>query len=108
MKIFFEHHNVRTNDTLHSAVEQQIGEFTPALKIDEAQIELVHQHHASPPYVAKAHLVTPGPDVFAEGRDHTLQAALHKMMNLLRAKIGSRATRRQKRQRNYAPALRPC
>ena len=88
MKINLKHHNVRSSQALDSFVENQITGLQPALQIDEAHVALVHHTEASPPFEVKAHLVTPGPDVHAEARDHTLQAAFRKMMKLLREKIG--------------------
>ena len=106
MKLTIQHKNVRSTNELDSWVEEQIISLQPALQIDEATISLARDFDASPAYQVKAHLVTPGPDVLAEGCDHTLQAAFHKLMESLRGKIGSRATRRQKRQKNHAPVLR--
>ena len=106
MKLTLQHKNVRSTTDLDSWVEEQIISLQPALQIDEASISLGRNPEASPAFQVKAHLVTPGPDVFAEGCDHTLQAAFRKLMDGLRGKIGSRATRRQKRQRNRAPLLR--
>jgi hypothetical protein len=41
-----------------------------------------------------AHLVTPGPDVFAEARDHTVAAALAKVTKRLAQAIQTRAAKR--------------
>lgn len=101
-----QHKNVRSTTQLDSWVEEQIISLQPVLQIDEANITLAHDDEASPAFQVKAHLVTPGPDVFAEGCDHTLQAAFHKLMGGLRGKIGTRATRRQKRQKSRTPVLR--
>lgn len=106
MKLTLQHKNVRSTTDLDSWVEEQIISLQPALQIDEANISLARDFEGSPPFQVKAHLVTPGPDVFAEGRDHTLQAAFHKLMEALRGKIGSRATRRQKRQKSQATMFR--
>ncbi len=106
MKLTLQHKNVRSTTDLDSWVEEQIISLQPGLKIDEATISLAHEHEASPAFQVKAHLVTPGPDVFAEGCDHTLRAAFYKLMASLRGKIGNRATRRQKRQKNRTPVLR--
>jgi ribosome-associated translation inhibitor RaiA len=43
------------------------------------------------------HLVTPGPDVVAETRDHTLHAAFAKALAQLREQITSRASKRLQR-----------
>lgn len=106
MKITVKHFNVRSTNALDSWVEEQILSLQPILQIDEADITLTHLHEASPAYQVHVHLVTPGPDVFAEASDHTLQAAFLKTMESLRDKITHRATRRQKRQRDHAPLLR--
>ena len=106
MKLTVQHKNIRSTNQLDSWVEEQIISLQPALHIDEANISLARDDDASPAFQVKAHLVTPGPDVFADGRDHTLQAAFHKLMESLRGKIGSRATRRQKRQKAHTPVLR--
>ena len=106
MKLTVKHFNVRSTNALDSWVEEQIISLQPILQIDEADITLSHLHECSPPYQVSVHLVTPGPDVSADARDHTLQAAFLKTMESLREKITHRATRRQKRQRDHAPLLR--
>jgi ribosome-associated translation inhibitor RaiA len=100
MKLTLQHQNVRSTDTLDSWVEEQIITLQPALQIDDAVISLSHDNDASPAFHVGAHLITPGPDVFAEGCDHTLQAAFIKLMESLRGKISDRSTNREKRQRN--------
>ncbi|MBX7206688.1 MAG: HPF/RaiA family ribosome-associated protein [Verrucomicrobiaceae bacterium] len=110
MKLTVKHHNVRSTNALDSWVEEQIISLQPALQIDEANIILAHNDEASPAYQVNVHLTTPGPDVFADGCDHTLRAAFEKTMTALRSKIGSRFTRRQKRKRtrSHAPLLKAC
>lgn len=106
MKLTVKHNNVPSTNVIDSWVEEQIISLQPALKIDEADIVLARSEESSPAYQVNVHLVTPGPDVFAEGCDHTLQAAFNKTMAALRGKIGSRATRRQKRQSDHATTRR--
>lgn len=71
----------------------------PTLQIDEARILVEHRHEASPAFRVTAHLVTSGPDVFAEAVDHTLRAALQKMIGELEARIGHRHEKRARRRR---------
>ncbi len=106
MKLTLKHNNVTSTNVLDSWVEEQIISLQPALKIDEADIILARSEESSPAYQVNVHLVTPGPDVFADGRDHTLRAAFNKTMSALREKIGARATRRQKRQSENATVRR--
>jgi ribosome-associated translation inhibitor RaiA len=106
MKLTLQHKNVRSTNELDTWVEEQIIALQPVLQIEEANISIICDADASPAFQVKAHLVTPGPDVFAEACDHTLHAAFHKVMESLRGKIGNRATRKQKRKRNQTPLLR--
>lgn len=103
MKLTLEHFGIRSTDTLDSWVENRIFSLQPSLQIDEASVRLEHHRDASPAYRVRAHLVTPGPDVFAEGRDHTLRAAFEKMMETLRRRICGRATKRLQRVRSNLP-----
>ena len=94
MRLNVQHLNIRSLDALDSWVEKQIFALGQARQIDEANIRLSRLENASPAYQVNVHLVTPGPDVFAESRDHTLRAAFTKAMTQLREQITSRANRR--------------
>jgi len=100
MRLNVQHMNIRSLDTLDSWVEKQIFALGRARQIDEANIRLVRLEDASPAYQVNVHLVTPGPDVFAETRDHTLQAAFVKAVEQLKEQITSRATKRLQRIRS--------
>ena len=100
MRLNLQHLNLRSLDVLDSWVEQQIFALGRARQIDEANIRLERLANASPAYQVKVHLVTPGPDVFAESRDHTLRAAFAKAVKQLRAQITSRARKRVHRWKN--------
>ena len=78
-------------------METLILALQPALKIDEAIVHLDQSSETSPRFRASVHLVTPGPDVLAEGRDHTLLAAINKVITALRDKIAHRALKRLRR-----------
>ena len=97
MRLNVQHLNIRSLDRLDSWVEQQIFALAERRQIDEANIRLTRLENASPAYQVHVHLVTPGPDVFAESRDHTLRAAFAKAMRQLREQITSRATKRLQR-----------
>jgi ribosome-associated translation inhibitor RaiA len=100
MKLNVQHLNIRSLDTLDSWVEKQIFTLGRARQIDEANIRLVRLEDASPAYQVNVHLVTPGPDVYAETRDHTLRAAFVKAMAQLKDQITDRATKRLQRIRS--------
>jgi ribosome-associated translation inhibitor RaiA len=81
-------------------VERRIFSLQERLQIDEANVRLECSFATSPPFAVLVHLVTPGPDVSAEGRDHTLRAAFDKVMAELQGKIAGRAARRRQRLRS--------
>ena len=93
MKLNLKHVSIRSTNALDAWVEKQILALGETRQIDEANIVLTHHADASPAYEARVHLVTPGPDVFAESRDHTIRAAFEKVMKDLRATITSRAAK---------------
>ena len=93
MKLNLKHLSIRSTNTLDSWVEKQILALGETRQIDEAHIELAHHADASPAYEARVHLVTPGPDVFAESRDHTIRAAFEKVMKQLRTTITHRTAK---------------
>jgi ribosome-associated translation inhibitor RaiA len=93
MKINVQHLNIRSLHTLDAWVEQQILGLGRARQIDEATVRLARLVGGSPAYQVHVHLVTPGPDVIAESCDHTLRAAVTKVMRQLREQIARRATK---------------
>jgi len=107
MRINLQHLNLRSRDRLDRWVEEQILVLGEARQIDEANVRLECRFESSPPFAVLIHLVTPGPDLFVESRDHTLRAAFEKVMKQLREQITSRATKRlQKVKSNLsAPAV---
>lgn len=106
MRLNVQHLNIRSLDALDSWVEQHIFALARARQIDEANVRLVRLENASPAYQVSVHLVTPGPDVFAESRDHTLRAAFAKAVAQLREQITSRATKRMQRIKSNLKARR--
>lgn len=95
MKLNLKHVSIRSTHALDSWVEKQILALGESRQIEEANIELAHHADSSPGYQARVHLVTPGPDVFADARDHTVRAAFEKVMKDLRANITRRAAKQR-------------
>jgi ribosome-associated translation inhibitor RaiA len=106
MKLTLQHHSVRSTSALDLWVENQIFALRESLQVEEANVRLAHRPETSPPYEVHVHLVTPGPDVFAQGRDHTLQGALGKVLDELNDKVVGRALRRVRRLRSNQPGRR--
>ena len=100
MKLNVQHHNLRSTHELDSLIEERILALQPGLQIDEAKIRLECRWKESPAYRVAVHLVTPGPDVLAEGCDHTIRAAIAKAMADVKAKLGDRARKPLRRARS--------
>lgn len=107
MKIILKHLHHIPSPSLTALIEQQLEAVGTKRQIDEARVTVERQLEASPPFRVSAHLVTPGPDVFAEASDHTLLAALQKTMAKLAAKIGELHQKRARRARNNRQATHP-
>ncbi len=106
MRLNVQHLNIRPLEMMDAWVEKQLRMLGTTRQIDEANVRLVRLNDASPAYQVHVHLVTPGPDVFAESRDHTLRAAFAKAMSQLREQITSRATKRLQRLKSNLKARR--
>ena len=109
MRINLQHRNLRSRDGLDRWVEEQILALGEARQIDEANVRLECRPESSPPFAVHIHLLTPGPDLFAESRDHTIRAAFAKALTQLRENLASRATKRLRRLKTNtsAPAAKP-
>ena len=108
MKLITRHLNVRSTDELDSLVEERILAFEARLQIDEARVRLECRWEESPPYRVAIQLIIPGPDLLAEGCDHTIRAAIGKAVTDLDGKLRERVRKPLRRLRSnlQAPAVR--
>ena len=97
MKVTVEHAFLRSTDRVDSLVEERILALGRRIQIDEAKIRLEKVPDTSPAFRVSVHLVTPGPDLLADGRDHTIQAAIEKVMQRLEARLSRRDQQRHRR-----------
>ena len=97
MKLTVQHFHIRSTDAVDTLIEERILALQPRLQIEEANVRLEHRREISPAFRVHVHLVTPGPDVLAEGRDHTIRAAIEKVMADLEQKIAFRWFKRSQR-----------
>jgi ribosome-associated translation inhibitor RaiA len=107
MKLNVYHHNLRSTHELDSLIENRILALQPRLQIDEANVRLECRFKESPAFSVRVHLVTPGPDVFAKSRGHTIRATIEKVLTQVEAKITNRLEKRRSRVRSniQEPAL---
>ena len=97
MKLNVQHIHIRSTDAVDTLIEDRIIALQPRLQIEEANVRLEHQQESSPAFHVHVQLVTPGQDLLAEGRDHTIRAAIDKVMADLEQKITIRWFRRSQR-----------
>ena len=97
MKLTVQHFDIRSINVVDTLIEERILALQPRLQIDEANVRLEHLRKISPAFRVHVHLVTPGRDLFAEGRDHTIAAAIEKVMAELEQKAILRRNKRPRR-----------
>jgi hypothetical protein len=78
-------------------IREQLFSLGILRRIDEARVRFERLEDASPAYLVRIHLVTPGPDLFVESRDHTLRAAFEKGITQIRSKMAGRIQKRMDR-----------
>ena len=99
MKLLITHRHQQPSPSFTALITERIEALAEVIHIDEAHIQVEHQLEASPPFRLTAHLVTPGPDLFADSVDHTLRAALEKLVAQLEARIEHKHQKRAQRVR---------
>ena len=97
MKFIFTHRQHQPSPAFTGLVKQRLESLREVLQIDEARVLIERRLEASPPFRITAHLVTPGPDVLADAVDHTLRAALDKLIGQLDGRIDHRQQKRARR-----------
>jgi ribosome-associated translation inhibitor RaiA len=75
-------------------VENSLRKLQNVAAIASAQVTLEWQRGVKPPFRVLTDLEVPGPDFHAEASDHTLPAALVKVVRSLEKQIRSRKNRR--------------
>ncbi len=60
------------------------------MRIESAEVTLEKNSASSPPFLARVHLVIPGPDLYAEDKDHTPEATIRKVLARLSRQIRHR------------------
>ncbi len=66
-------------------------------QVDEAKVRIIRHRDRSPACEVSIHLVTPGPDLFSTGCDHTMMAAFDKALDGLGTTLAERSAKRARR-----------
>ena len=80
-----------------SAIGKALEPFRELVRIDQAKVRVERLDEGEFPFRLNARLVTPGPDVMAEGRDYTFEAALHKLRQALNRVVRHRREKRARK-----------
>jgi ribosome-associated translation inhibitor RaiA len=97
MQIVISHQHVKSVDAQDRLVEQRLFALADRLQIDEARVVFERRWDGAPPYRVGIHIVTPGPDVLAEGADQTLNAAVLQALRQIETKARARSARQLRR-----------
>jgi ribosome-associated translation inhibitor RaiA len=85
-------------------VERHVKGLEKLAAIASAQVTLERQPDAQPPFRVQALLEVPGPDFHAEASDHTLQAAVLKVVRNLENQIKTRRAKHKERRKAHRQA----
>lgn len=84
-------------------LEESLERLETMIPISVAIVVLEHRQGESPPFRVFVSFAVPGPDIHAEGRDHTMSAAWLKVVAALREQIQQRKVRQVWRSRDIPP-----
>ncbi len=97
MNIILRYCGLNARAVWRELVENQLKRLQGLAAIASAQVTLAWERELKPAFRVHAQLEVPGPDYHSEARDHTLRAALQKVVHDLERQIRSRNIRRAER-----------
>jgi ribosome-associated translation inhibitor RaiA len=101
MKIQFHSLGLSLNANLRHWLEQPIERLQSLIPVTAAAVVLEQRRDDAPAFRAFVSLAVPGPDIHAEARDHTLEAAWLKVTTALRQQIERRKSCQQLRHKGH-------
>jgi ribosomal subunit interface protein len=99
MKILLRYWGLNAAAAWQGMVEAQIKKLQGLAAIAAAHVTLEKRRELTPAFRVRAELEVPGPDFHAEARDHTIRAALLKVVRELERQIRWRKERHGDRRR---------
>lgn len=106
MKFKLHHRFLRPDASLEEKARQKLSKLEAIADIEAAEVTLERHPGASPPFSARVHLVIPGPDLHAEGKDHTPAATLNKALEGVTRQLRQRKHKLQLRRRHDGDEVR--
>lgn len=100
MKTQFHIRGLNVSAEIRRRLEQPLEKLQELIGISVAAVVLEHRSEEAPAFRTFVSLAVPGPDIHAEARDHTLDAAWLKVTGALRKQIEQRKARQGARLRD--------
>ena len=97
MEIQFHTRGLNVNPGFRRRFELVLTGLQRLIAVSVAAVVLEHRREDAQPFRAYVSLAVPGPDIHAEARDHTLEAAWLKVATALRGQIEQRKSRQHAR-----------
>ena len=88
MNVQFHVLGLNANRRVKEMVLPYLEQLRRQISISSAAVVLDRTRNGGPPFTVRVHLAVPGPDIHAEARDYTLQAAWRKVCTHLKKQIG--------------------
>lgn len=108
MKITLTTSPLNLQDASEDWVAERLAGIAGRRRIDEAVVKVTRHAEASPPWEIFIHLITPGPDLKATTKDHTLAAAFARNLAELEGILDAREAKRAGRHRGDGPSNPPA
>jgi ribosomal subunit interface protein len=110
MKLNLRFLGSQPNSAWRDQMEKQFNQLSSMASISTANVALEQRQERKPRFRVQALLAIPGPDIHAEAREHTFQAALRKVIEECRRQIQTRKSkqlrnRHHRHWRNWSGAL---
>lgn len=103
MQIHYQFRGLNPRTAGKRPLDQNLEELARRIPISSASIVLTHQQQMAPAFSVAVDLAVPGPDIHAAARDHTLPAALLKVVRRLEQQIEARRSRQERRLKRREP-----
>ncbi|HVV73643.1 MAG TPA: HPF/RaiA family ribosome-associated protein, partial [Verrucomicrobiae bacterium] len=94
MNIIVHYSGLKKRAVWKELVESKLTKLQQLAAIATARVTLEWRHGVKPAFRVLTHLEVPGPDYHAEASDHTVPAALLKVIGSLEKQIRARTNRR--------------
>jgi ribosome-associated translation inhibitor RaiA len=90
MEVQYQRRGLNQQAVTERLMLQSLKQLDQIIPISTALVVLEHQPNASPPFSASVEMAVPGPDIHAAARDHTLKAAVLKVVRRLEEQVEAR------------------